>query len=101
MAQFDYEDIMFAQYVRTSANAFADRVSNPAIRSTSVLIAVALLLSACTETPLRRDIQSSNPDAAVTAVKHNSVVRGYLSQRPVEPGPWLEQNQNVAPRPAR
>lgn len=92
---------MIAQFGRALAHIFAGRVGRQSIRFAAVLVAIAFLVPACTEAPRPHGIQSANPDAAVPAVRHNSVVRGYLSQRPVEPGPWLEQNENVAPRPRR
>jgi hypothetical protein len=42
----------------------------------------------------------SNPSARTRSVGYRSTVAPYKSQRPVEPKPWLEQNQQVTP-PAR
>jgi len=42
----------------------------------------------------------SNPSARTRSVAYRSTVAPYKSQRPVEPKPWQEQNQQVTP-PAR
>ena len=39
----------------------------------------------------------SNPSARTRAVEYRSTVAPYRSQRPVEPKPWQEQNQQVTP----
>jgi hypothetical protein len=40
----------------------------------------------------------SDPDAPVRAVRYSPVLDGYVSQRPVGPKPWREQNERVTPR---
>jgi len=42
----------------------------------------------------------SDPSARTRSVEYRSTVAPYKSQRPVEPKPWQEQNQQVTP-PAR
>ena len=67
----------------------------PAI--TTVLL--CLLISACVtapEPPLAGPDPSS-PTARVPATAYRPVLGGYVSQRPVEPAPWREQNERVAP----
>jgi hypothetical protein len=43
----------------------------------------------------------ADPQARVPAVSYRSVLSGYASQRPVEPAPWREQNERVAPSQSR
>jgi len=89
---------MFAQNARLLAFVFA-RSAKSCI---SVLTAaIALAVSACSSPLPSNYVRSADPSAATPAVVNSSVVRGYISQRPVEPGSWLEQNQSVAPRQKR
>ena len=39
----------------------------------------------------------SDPAARTRSVEYRSTVAPYKSQRPVEPKPWQEQNQQVTP----
>jgi hypothetical protein len=41
----------------------------------------------------------SDPAARAPPVGYRSTIGSYKSQRPVEPAPWGEQNERVAPRP--
>src|SRR5262245_50725343 len=41
----------------------------------------------------------SDPRARVPPVRYRSTIGSYRSQRPVEPAPWGEQNERVAPGP--
>jgi hypothetical protein len=64
----------------------------------ALLLSTALLASGCTAPP--PPLAGANPvDPAshVAAVGYRSTLSGYRSQRPVEPGSWIEQNQRVAP----
>ncbi len=70
-------------------------------RVLAVVAALALLLPRCTDAP-RAPVAGpdpSDPGARVPRVDYRSTVGSYKSQRPVEPGPWGEQNQRVAPQP--
>jgi hypothetical protein len=60
---------------------------------------LCLLTSACFPTPERptAGADPSNPIARVPATAYRPVLGGYVSQRPVEPAPWREQNDRVAP----
>jgi hypothetical protein len=61
---------------------------------------LALLIAACAHAPTPFLSQNpSDPHAAVPPVRHTSALRTYQSQRPVDPVPWREQNERVAPRP--
>lgn len=43
----------------------------------------------------------SDPKVRVPAATYRSVLDGYTRQRPVEPAPWREQNERVAPSEKR
>jgi hypothetical protein len=65
-----------------------------------VLIVCALLLSGCFSTPPPVPLTGpdpTDPGARVPAAAYRPVTAPYRSQRPVEPRPWVEQNQSVAP----
>jgi hypothetical protein len=62
---------------------------------------LALLLAGCTDAP-RLPVAGpdpSDPGARAPRVGYRSTIGSYKSQRPVEPAPWGEQNERVAPRP--
>jgi hypothetical protein len=62
-------------------------------------VLLSLLTSACFPTPERPTAgpDPSHPTARVPATAYRPVLGGYVSQRPVEPAPWREQNDRVAP----
>ena len=67
-----------------------------------VLIAVLGLLSAACAVAPAQPVSVADPasaEAPVPPVRHRSALQTYVSQRPVEPAPWREQNERVAPRP--
>ena len=39
----------------------------------------------------------ADPSTRVPAVGYQSTIGSYTRQRPVDPAPWLEQNERVAP----
>ncbi|MDQ2081054.1 hypothetical protein RA307_12755 [Xanthobacteraceae bacterium Astr-EGSB] len=72
-----------------------------AFRSIVVAAAAGLLMLGCkTSSPLvAAGIDPADANAPVAAATHRSTIDAYVRQRPVEPRPWSEQNQGVAPRP--
>jgi hypothetical protein len=65
------------------------------------VVGLALLTSACASAPPQpllgpdpSDLGSSTPPA-----RYRSTIAPYQSRRPVEPAPWREQNERVAPEP--
>ena len=72
-------------------------------RYRAVLLAGALTALAGCSTPPRplAGLDPSDPNARVPATAYRPVLRGYVSQRPVEPAPWREQNDRVAPAEKR
>lgn len=62
--------------------------------------AFCLIAAACTPSPerLAAAVVVADPAARVPATSYRSVLSGYVSQRPVEPASWREQNERVAPQ---
>jgi len=83
------------------------RVASPAGRkvmrfgAVTLLATAALLLAGWGDppTPLRNKANPADPRAPVPPVLYRSTIGPYRSRRPVEPAPWSEQNQRVAPQP--
>lgn len=79
------------------------RITNPRggeknVRIVAVCL-LALLAAACTApTQPFHGPDPSDPQVQVSAVGYRSTIGSYTSQRPVEPLPWREQNERVAPR---
>jgi hypothetical protein len=64
------------------------------------LACVAAWLSACSGAPPPAPLAGADPadpSARVPAAAYRSTLGDYRSQRPVEPKPWTEQNERVAP----
>lgn len=57
--------------------------------------ATLVALGACSGPPVLPD--AADPAAPVPPASYRSTVAPYVSRRPVEPQPWLEQNRGVAP----
>jgi hypothetical protein len=66
-----------------------------------IALIVAGLLGGCTEAPMApvAGADPSDPGASAPRVGYRSTIAPYKSQRPVDPAPWGEQNQRVAPQP--
>jgi hypothetical protein len=61
---------------------------------------IAMVLAACSQAP--RPLggpDPSDPRSSTRAADYRSVIGPYESQRPVEPAPWREQNDRIAPAP--
>ena len=67
------------------------------------LISVALLAQGCAASPPRpfQGADASNADVRVPPTTYRPVLGTYSSQRPVEPAPWRERNDRVAPTPKK
>ncbi len=65
----------------------------------AVLATAALLTQGCAPTPPRPfdGGRASDPDVRVPPTAYRSVLGNYSSQRPIEPTPWRERNDRVAP----
>lgn len=64
------------------------------------VVGLCLLAAACSTPPDRLAVDSgpADPNVRSSVASYRSVLNGYTSQRPVEPAPWREQNDRVAPR---
>ncbi len=64
-----------------------------------VLAAAALLTQGCAQTPptLLAGANPTNEDVRVPPTSYRSVLGDYASRRPVEPLPWSDRNNRVAP----
>ena len=61
-------------------------------------IGLLLLLAACKSYPQSVALADpADPSARVAPVRYQSALGGYVSQRPVGPGDWREQNRRVTP----
>jgi hypothetical protein len=67
----------------------------------AAVLAFGLVLQGCTNPPPSplAGPDPADPAARGRPVEYRSTVAPYTSQRPVEPAPWGEQNQRVAPAP--
>jgi hypothetical protein len=68
-------------------------------RLPAFLTVTALLVQGCAQTPAQLRTGSDPADASVRvpSASYRPVLNGYVSQRPVGPKPWREQNDSVAP----
>jgi len=67
-----------------------------------LLLCMALFAQGCRTDPPPSPAAGpdpSDPRAPVPRSTYRSTLGSYSSQRPVEPAPWREQNQGVAPAP--
>src|SRR5437763_1526191 len=91
-------------HIRASCAADESAVPRPLQIRFSVRAALpvlALLLAGCADAP-RLPVAGpdpSDPGARTPRVGYRSTIGSYKSERPVEPAPWGEQNQRVAPQP--
>lgn len=66
-----------------------------------VILAAALLTAACASAPAQPVAvhDPANAEAPAPPVRYRSSLATYVSQRPVDPAPWGERNERVAPQP--
>ena len=64
-----------------------------------IVVALTLLVAACKplSTPLAGG-DPSDPSVPVPPVRYQSSLGAYGPQRPVNPAPWRQQNEQVAPK---
>jgi hypothetical protein len=86
--------------LRVRAAASARRVGALGVPAALLLATVA---QGCSVAPTASfgGPEPSDPSVRVAGAAYRSTFRSYLSQRPVEPRPWREQNERVAPTPKR
>src|SRR5262245_260852 len=91
----DMEVLMRAHRVLRSARRF--RRGRGALLWLAVST-VVLVVQGCAMPPgPQAGADPSDASARVPVASYRSVTRGYESRRPVEPAPWRERNDSVAP----
>lgn len=91
------QDWKAARHLRRITNVHAI-----VLRSVAVVAAAAFAFGCSSDLPRQvADRDPSDPRARVPAAAYRSTVGPYESLRPVEPAPWVQQNQQVAPQPKR
>jgi hypothetical protein len=61
--------------------------------------AAALVLSGCSASlPTTLGLDPADPAERVPGARYNTVTAGTEDHGPVDPKPWTEQNQSVAPQ---
>lgn len=74
----------------------------PALTAIAVAAATAFVFGCSADSrPPVTGPDPSNPQVRVPAASYRSPLAPYESLRPVEPAPWLQQNQQVTPSPKR
>jgi hypothetical protein len=88
-------------HIRAFGAAGGTAVTQPFWRELGVLAGLVLLLAGCAEPPRSPAAgpDPADPGARAPRVDYRSTVGAYQSQRPVDPAPWVEQNERVAPAP--
>jgi hypothetical protein len=94
---------MSAQSWTAARHVWRTAIFHACLLRTIGIVAATTLASACSTDPpgpfVSRD--PSDPRVRVPATTYRSTVAPYESLRPVEPAPWLQQNQQIAPQPKR
>ena len=80
--------------------AFVRRGRVLPLAAVGLLPLVMQACSASTASPWRGP-DPSDASVRIAPAGYRSTVGAYMSQRPVEPRPWLQQNERVAPQPKR
>ena len=87
---------MFAH--RFCTRAAVGRLIAPSVCGVAALAATAL--AGCSQTPQRlAGPDPSDPRSPARTAVYRPVIEPYASQRPVEPAPWRDQNDRIAPAP--
>lgn len=64
-----------------------------------LLTATAVILSACAGPPaIEAGANPSDANSRVPATRYVPVTAGTVEYRPVDPKPWTERNERVAPK---
>ncbi|MGA0564798.1 hypothetical protein ACO2RV_20305 [Ancylobacter sp. VNQ12] len=64
-----------------------------------LLTALAVILSACSGPPdIETAAHPSDASVPVPALRYVPVTAGTVDYRPVDPKPWTERNERVAPK---
>lgn len=68
------------------------------LRIASVVVVTTALAGCQGQTVSARFADPADPDVPVRSARYSPVLSGYVSQRPVGPKPWREQNERVTPK---
>jgi hypothetical protein len=100
MRQATRIEIMCHREARSTAVA-RSRSSSRQWIWTLLALPLAAMAAGCWAAPPAplMDADPSDPSARTRPVEYRSTVAPYKTQRPVEPKPWQEQNQQVVPPP--
>lgn len=64
-----------------------------------LLTAIAVILSACSRPPvIGSGADPSDAPSRIPTMRHMPVLAGTADYRPVDPKPWIESNERVAPK---
>ena len=86
--------------VRHRASAVIRAAKTSLLRAIAPCAAAFVALSGCTGNPPPvAGADPSDPDAHVARAGYRSTFGAYVSQRPVAPSSWREQNDRAAPAP--
>jgi hypothetical protein len=80
------------------ARAFGAGKRHRNTKAVLTVAALAALMSGCAAAPPASVLAAADPGSPVPAVRYSSVTAPYRSQRPVEPAPWRERNERIAPQ---
>jgi hypothetical protein len=86
-------------HIRVDRTAF-ERHSRPfRKRVLPAIAAIAIVAGSCAPLPPTAVLgpDPSDPSVRVPGVQYRSAVASYRSRRPVEPGPWANQNESAKP----
>lgn len=92
---------MSVQSRANPASLWGRETAKPFPMWVAVVATLALTLSGCVGVPPAplAGPDPADPSAQTPPVRYQSTTGGYVRQRPVEPAPWREQNDRVAPQP--
>jgi hypothetical protein len=93
-----------SEHLRAQSAAFVRprSLSGETIRLLTTLVLAASAAGCWTSPPTPvAGPDPSDPGSHTPAVGYRSTLEPYQSRRPVEPLPWREQNERVAPPPKR
>lgn len=85
---------------RTSVAAIMRRSRRTKIPQWMALAGILAIVAGCvSERPaLLAGQDPANPHTRVQQIRERTGIETYQSRRPVEPSPWREQNERVAPK---
>ncbi len=88
-------------HIRVDRTAF-ERRSRPFRKRVLPAVAIAVIAivaGSCTPSPPAALLgpDPADPNVRVRSVQYRSAIASYKSRRPLEPGPWQQQNESVKP----